>query len=70
MADDTWVRDPDTLERILYTALGRGDIKVVEAVLVAMVGCDMRRAVRLADELRDALAVARFLHGQEVMVRD
>lgn len=61
---EPWTRDPDVLERIFHGALAKGDVKGVEAALTLMSGCDPQRMVRLADGLRDALAVARFLRGE------
>jgi hypothetical protein len=60
MADE-WARDPDKLEELLHACLERGDIKGVGHVLTLMSHVDPRRMLRLVDELKDALAVARFL---------
>jgi hypothetical protein len=61
--EPAWSRDPDALERLFHQILETGDAKGVEAVLTLMVAADPARAVRLHDELRDALVVAKFLGG-------
>jgi hypothetical protein len=62
-ADTAWTRDPDTLEKIFHAALSQGDTRGVEAALTLMAVCDPHRTRKIINELRDALAVARFLHG-------
>jgi len=61
--DTAWARDPDALERVFHAALERGDATGVEAALTLMSGVDPGRMVRLANELRDALVVAKFLNA-------
>lgn len=60
-----WSRDPDKLEEIFHAALQQGDAKGVEAALTLMSGCDPRRAARLFDDLKTALAVAPLLSTNE-----
>jgi hypothetical protein len=61
-AEHEWT--PEALEQAFMAALGKGDVKGVESALTVMCSIEPRRAIQLWDELRDALAVARFIRGE------
>jgi hypothetical protein len=52
------LKNPDVLEQIFHTALGKGDIRGVEAALTVMATVDPQRAQRLFDDTKAALALA------------
>lgn len=51
----------EVLEQVFHAALGKGDIRGVEAALTVMAGVDPRRAQRLYDDLKTAHAIAVFV---------
>lgn len=51
----------DQLEEIFHAALSEGDAKGVEAALTVMCGVDPHRAVKLYNDLKEALIITRFL---------
>jgi hypothetical protein len=58
----------DDLETALHNALSAGDIEAVEVFLRALLSVDPRRAIKVYDELKDALTVVRVLglsNGEE-----
>lgn len=55
----------DELEQIFHGALSAGDTQGVEAALTVMAGVDPRRAVRLFDETKTALAIVSMLRGED-----
>ncbi|HZM84350.1 MAG TPA: hypothetical protein VFC19_52185 [Candidatus Limnocylindrales bacterium] len=57
---------PDDLERVFHAALAAGDARGVEAALTLLAPLDPRRAQRLFDDTKRALAIALLLRDDEV----
>ena len=57
---------PDDLERIFHASLAAGDTRGVEAALTLLAHLDPRRAQRLFDDTKRALAIALLLRDDEV----
>jgi hypothetical protein len=55
----------DQLEELFHASLKAGDVEAVGHVLRAMIVLDPRRALRLHDDLRIALAVAPFIEADQ-----